>query len=66
MIKYIGQRIRLEKGYNTKELAKKAGVAQSTISKWENGIHLPDLDALDRVAVALDVAPWHLIAYKRK
>ena len=65
MIEYVGKKIRNEKGFTVRGLAKAAGIAQSTISKWENSSALPDLDTLDRVAVVLGVDPWHLITYKR-
>ena len=65
MIKYIGKRVREEKGFTVRGLAEKSGLATSTISKWENGSHLPDLEALDKAAVALGVKPWNLIAYNR-
>ena len=64
MIKYIGKQVRLNKGFTVRGLAKDAQVAPSTISKWENGTHLPDLEALDLVAVAMGVKPWELIRFK--
>ena len=66
MIKYIGKKVRNEKGFTVRGLAAEAGIAPSTISKWENGSALPDFDILDRVAVTLDVSPWDLIFYERK
>ena len=63
MIKYIGKKVREEKGFTVRGLAKASGLAQSTISKWENGSHLPDLEALDKAAVALGVKPWNLIVF---
>lgn len=63
MIKYIGKKVREEKGFTVRGLAEKSGLAPSTISKWENNASLPDLEALDKAAVALGVKPWNLIAY---
>lgn len=63
MIKYIGKQIRLDKGLTNRELSRKSGISSGTISKWENGIHLPDLEALDIVATALEVKPWQLIEF---
>ena len=47
------RRIRREVfGLTLVEMAAIAGVAQSTISKWENGIHRPDLQAMARIRSA--------------
>ena len=63
MITYIGKQVRIEKGFTMRGLAEKAGLALSTISNWENGKHLPDLEALDLVSIALGVKPWQLIEF---
>jgi transcriptional regulator with XRE-family HTH domain len=47
------RRIRQEVfGLTLTEMAAIAGVAQSTISKWENGIHRPDFQAMARIRSA--------------
>lgn len=63
MIKYIGKKVREEKGFTVRGLAEKSGLAPSTITKWENAKCLPDLEALDKAAVALGVKPWQLILF---
>lgn len=63
MIKYTGKAVRIKKGETIRGLAKKAGIAPSTITKWENGSAMPDLIVLDKVAEALDASPWDLILY---
>ena len=63
MIKYIGKQTRIDKGFTVRGLAAKAGIAPSTITKWENGSALPDLETLDLVAVAMRVKPWKLILF---
>ena len=63
MIIYIGKQTRIDKGLSVRELAKKAGISSGSISKWENGIHLPDLETLGMVAVALGVKPWQLVLF---
>lgn len=55
MIKYIGKKVREEKGFTVRGLAKASGLAPSTISKWENAKCLPDLEALDKATVTLGV-----------
>ena len=63
MIKYTGKAVRIKNGETVRGLAKKAGIAPSTITKWENGSAMPDLIVLDKVAEALDASPWDLILY---
>ena len=65
MIIYSGKKIRNDKNFTVRGLASKAGIAPSTISKWENGTHLPDLEVLDLVAAAMDVNPWNLVSFKK-
>ena len=40
MVEYIGKKIRTEKRITVRGLAKMAGIAPSTISKWEQHFHL--------------------------
>ena len=47
------------KGLTQKEIAKKMGVTQSNISAT---ISRPSFPTLERVAAALDVEPWQLLA----
>lgn len=48
-----------EKGLTQKEIAKKMGVTQSNISAT---ISRPSFPTLERIAAALDVEPWQLLA----
>lgn len=48
-----------EKGLTQKEIANKMGVTQSNISAT---ISRPSFPTLERVAAALDVEPWQLLA----
>ncbi|WP_198299655.1 helix-turn-helix transcriptional regulator [Tumebacillus avium] len=57
----IGEKIRTyreERGLSQKELAEKADVSPSTISKVEGGVFTPSPDKLQRVADALGI-PFH-------
>lgn len=65
MVKYVGKEVRINRENTVRGLAKKAGIAPSTISKWENGSALPDFGTLDSVACALNVNPWELIKFER-
>ena len=47
--------LRLKRGFSQQSLAKKAGVAQSSINYWEKGERKPKLEQLRRIASALDV-----------
>ena len=38
--------LRKEKGITQEQLAEKLGVSSRTISRWETGSNLPDLDSL--------------------
>jgi len=52
---------RLDMGMKQKELAKKAGIHQSTVSYYERGLKVVDLKGLDRIANALNCTPSELI-----
>lgn len=45
------QTLRKEKGMTQEQLAEKLGVARRTVSRWETGSNMPDLDVLDRKSV---------------
>ena len=47
--------LRKEKGYTQKELSEKTGIAQSDISKLENGNSNPTLGMLKRLAEGMDM-----------
>ena len=40
------QELRKEKGLTQEQLAEKVGVARRTVSRWETGSNMPDLDIL--------------------
>ena len=47
--------LRAKKGISQTQLARAMFVNNSTISKWENGIHLPDAAMITRLARVLEV-----------
>ena len=49
------RKLRTKKGLSQNQLASLMFVNKTTISKWENGIHLPDAAMITRLAKALDV-----------
>ena len=46
--------MRKAKGYTQEELAIKLNVVRQTVSKWENGLSVPDADVLSEIADILD------------
>jgi len=52
---------RLEKGLTQEELAQRLFVSTKTISRWENGINLPEISILSKVAYELDLSVVELI-----
>lgn len=52
---------RKKKGLTLKQLGEKVGVAESTLSKYENGINEPDLKTLTLIADALDATVDELL-----
>lgn len=48
------KRLRKLKGLSQEELAIKLSVVRQTVSKWENGLSVPDSEMLIRIAEALD------------
>lgn len=48
------KQLRKAKGLSQEELATKLGVVRQTISKWEQGLSVPDSDMLIRLAEVLD------------
>ena len=44
------KRIRKSKGLSQEELAIKLNIVRQTVSKWENGLSVPDSDMLIKLA----------------
>ena len=43
------KKIRKDKGYTQEILAEKLNVVRQTVSKWEKGLSLPDVDMLSKI-----------------
>lgn len=56
--------IRKEKGFSQEQLATRLNVVRQTISKWENGISVPDAELLIQLAEVLDVTVSDLLGKK--
>lgn len=64
MITYIGRKVREEKGFSVRKLAKESTIAVSSIYKYEAGYNLPMLEQLDILAKTLGCGLDDLIQYK--
>lgn len=65
----IGEQIkaaRKAQGVSQEELAVRLGVVRQTVSKWENGMSVPDADVLIQIAELLDVPVSQLLGLEPK
>lgn len=53
--------LRMKSELTQEQLANKLGVTRQTISKWENGISVPDADVLSHMADILHVSVGELL-----
>ena len=60
------QTLRKEKGLTQEQLAEKLNVARRTVSRWETGSNLPDLDILIELSDFYDIGLRDLLAGERK
>lgn len=54
-------RIRIERNLTQKDLGDLIGVSDRTISKWENGTTVPDLETIKTLCKELDISPDSII-----
>ena len=59
-------RLRSEKGMTQKALADKLYVSNKAVSKWENGLSLPDISLLEPLAEILEVTVSELLHGERR
>ena len=60
------QTLRKEKGLTQEQLAEQAGVARRTVSRWETGSNMPDLDILLELADFYSVDLREILDGERK
>ena len=60
------QELRREKGMTQEELSEKVGVARRTVSRWETGSNMPDLDILIELADLYEVDLREIFNGERK
>ena len=58
--------LRKEKNYTQKELAKKIGVTDRAVSKWERGLGCPDISLLEDLSNILGVTISELLKGERR
>lgn len=62
--KMIGRKIstiRKERGLTQKALAEKLHVSDKSVSKWETGIHFPDIAIMEELAAVLEISVSELL-----
>jgi len=57
--------LRKEKGITQEQLSEKLGVSSRTISRWENGVNMPDFDLVIELANFYDVSIEELLNGER-
>ena len=57
--------LRKEKGMTQEQLGAKLGVTNKTVSRWENGNYMPDVETLSLLSNELDVSINELISGER-
>lgn len=60
------KKFREGKNWRQNELAQKLGVSNKTISGWESGNKVPNIDTLVEIAVLLDISLEELFEVKFK
>ena len=58
--------LRKDKGITQEQFAEKLGVSSRTISRWETGSNMPDLDILIQIADYYDVEIREILDGERK
>ena len=60
------QELRKEKGMTQEQLAEQLSVARRTVSRWETGSNMPDLDILIELSDLYDVDLREILSGERK
>lgn len=58
--------LRKETGINQRELSERLGVAQTTVSAWENGRNEPDIETFQKLADIFKVNIGYVAGYSNK
>lgn len=60
------KKLRKEKGVTQEQMAEAFGVSGRTVSRWENGFNMPDLDLVIEIAEYFEVSIEELLDGERK
>ena len=60
------RQLRISRGMNQVELAKRIGVTKQCVSNWENDNVLPSVEMLVKIADVFNVSTDHLLGRERK
>lgn len=55
------KKLRTERGLRQEDIGKIVHVGKSTVSQWENNIHVPDLETVSKIASFLNVSVDYLL-----
>ena len=58
------QKYRKDKKLTQLELAKRAGLSEISIRKYENGDRKPKIETVQKIAEALDISPYSLYSFE--
>ena len=53
--------LRKQKGWSQEELAEKLGISRQSVSKWESGMSVPDLDKILKLGELFAVSTDYLL-----
>lgn len=65
-IGYFLRKLRNEKGLTQEQFAEIIGVSNRSVSRWENGVNMPDFDLLMQIAEYFDVHIEEILDGERK
>lgn len=65
-IGYFLRKLRNEKGLTQEQFAEIIGVSNRSVSRWENGVNMPDFDLLIQIAEYFDVHIEEILDGERK
>ena len=57
------KKIRKSKGWTQKQLAEKSGISNFLISRYEKGVHFPNIVTLEWLCKALEVSSKDLLGF---
>jgi repressor LexA len=55
------KKIRIERGLRQEDIGKIVHAGKSTVSQWENNIHVPDLETVTKIVAALNIPLDYLL-----